>query len=212
MKLSVRPPSARPAYPPSRTRGAAALSQGRAACCRSPPSPPGPTGCPPCRRPASSSARPTGTSRGSGRASPARPPEARQEALGPRVVARHASAGGTRTYPGGRRPWRTFPRPRPPGPTRAPRRSAGPGRSATSQNSSPRSLAPQTTHTSRFDMPRSRTAPPQRCGSRGIPAADLGRLPAGDSPGRVPSTWQETAVPSRTAQGRGPRPRRASFA
>ena len=44
----------------------------------------------------------------------------------------------------------------------------------------------------------------ERRGSRGIPAADPGRLPAGDSPGRVPSTWQETAAPSRTAQGRGP--------
>lgn len=52
----------------------------------------------------------------------------------------------------------------------------------------------------------------ERRGSRGIPAADPGRLPAGDSPGRVPSTWQETAVPSRTAQRRGPRPRRAPCA
>lgn len=44
----------------------------------------------------------------------------------------------------------------------------------------------------------------ERRGSRGNIAADPGRLPAGDLPGRVPSTWQETAVPSRTAQGRGP--------
>ena len=44
----------------------------------------------------------------------------------------------------------------------------------------------------------------ERRGPRGIPAADPGRLPAGDSSGRVPSTWQETAVPSRAAQGRGP--------
>ena len=156
-KLSVRPPLTRPAYPPSRTRTAAAPSRGRAACCRSSPSPPGPTGCPPCRRPTSSSARPTGTSRGSGRASSSRPPEARQEALGPRVyrvrhaelaahglprgrrvVARHASAGGARAYPGGRRPWRAFPRPRPPGP-RPYASSVGRPRSATSQSSSPRS-------------------------------------------------------------------------
>lgn len=72
--LSVRPPLTRPAYPPSRTRTAAAPSRGRTACCRSSPSPPGPTGCPPCRRPTSSSARPTGTSRGSGRASSSRSP------------------------------------------------------------------------------------------------------------------------------------------
>ena len=47
----------------------------------------------------------------------------------------------------------------------------------------------------------------ERRGSRGNTTADPGRLPAGDSPGRVPSTWRETAVPSRAAQGRGPRPR-----
>jgi|GEM_PF-7072442 len=44
-------------------------------------------------------------------------------------------------------------------------------------------------------MPRSRTAPPQRCGSRGIPAADLDRLPVSDSSRYVPSTWQETVGP-----------------
>ena len=121
MSLSVRPPLTWPVSPPSRTRTAAAPSRGRRACGRSRRSPPGPTGCPPCRRPTSSSARPTGTSRGGGRASPAGPPEARQEALGPRahsvrhaelaahglprgrrVVARHASAGSTRAWP--RRP------------------------------------------------------------------------------------------------------------
>ena len=52
----------------------------------------------------------------------------------------------------------------------------------------------------------------ERRGSRGIPAADPGRLPAGDSSGHVPSTWQETAVPSRAAQGRGPRLRWAPCA
>ena len=52
----------------------------------------------------------------------------------------------------------------------------------------------------------------ERRGSRGNTAADPGRLLAGDSSGRVPSTWQETAVPSRAAQGRGPRPRRAPCA
>ena len=52
----------------------------------------------------------------------------------------------------------------------------------------------------------------ERRGSRGIPAADPGRLPAGDSPGRVPSTWQETAVPSRAAQGCGRRTRRPTSA
>ena len=55
-------------------------------------------------------------------------------------------------------------------------------------------------------------APSRASRPRGNTAADPGRLPAGDSPGRVPSTWQETAVPSRAAQGRGPWPRWAPCA
>ena len=157
-QLSVRPPSARPAHPLSRTREAAAPSRGRTACCRSPPSPPGPTGRPPCRRPTPSSARPTGTSRGGGRASPAGPPRgapgsprasrASRTAMpsSPRTASRAGVASWRDTQargapgrgPGGRRPWRAFPRPRPPGPGPC-ASSVGRPRSATSQSSSPRS-------------------------------------------------------------------------
>ena len=49
-------------------------------------------------------------------------------------------------------------------------------------------------------LPSGRLPRAERRGSRGNIAADPGRLPAGDLPGRVPSTWQETAVPSRTAR------------